>query len=68
MWSERWTKADVDQWLDSRGLSGQLRAEALGIGEFVVLAHGLGERFGLLPHGPSGAVEKPHYEGGDYGQ
>ena len=30
MWRDRWTKADVDIWLEEKGLSGQLRAEALG--------------------------------------
>ena len=46
---EQWTKADVDRWLESQGLSGQLRAEALAVEEFVALAHALRERFGELP-------------------
>jgi 16S rRNA (adenine1518-N6/adenine1519-N6)-dimethyltransferase len=59
MWSERWTKADVDRWLESQGQSGQIRAEALSIEEFVALAHGLREHFRSLPHGLPGSVEKP---------
>jgi 16S rRNA (adenine1518-N6/adenine1519-N6)-dimethyltransferase len=45
MWPDRWTKAEVDAWLESRGLSGQLRAEAIDVEEFVGLAHALRERF-----------------------
>jgi 16S rRNA (adenine1518-N6/adenine1519-N6)-dimethyltransferase len=44
LWPDRWTKGEVDQWLESRGLSGQLRAEALSALEFVALANGLGDR------------------------
>jgi 16S rRNA (adenine1518-N6/adenine1519-N6)-dimethyltransferase len=40
-----WTKADVDAWLESQGLSGQHRAEAIGAEEFIALAHALRERF-----------------------
>ena len=46
MWPEQWTKAEVDRWLESQGQSAQIRAEALGFEEFVLLARGLGERFG----------------------
>ncbi len=42
---EEWTKADVDAWLESQGLSGQLRAEALGVEDFIGLAQALRERF-----------------------
>ena len=62
IWEEQWTKADVDRWLESQGLSGQLRAEALAVDEFVALAHGLRERFGELPRSLQGAVEKPDNE------
>jgi 16S rRNA (adenine1518-N6/adenine1519-N6)-dimethyltransferase len=62
IWPECWTKADVDQWLESHGQSGQIRAEALGIEEFVALAHDLLQRFGRLPHNLSGSVEKPRYK------
>ena len=57
MWPELWTKADVDRWLESRGMSGQLRAEALGVEEFVALADDLRERFGALPQSLAGATE-----------
>jgi 16S rRNA (adenine1518-N6/adenine1519-N6)-dimethyltransferase len=36
-----WTKADVDAWLESQGLSGQHRAEAIGVEEFIALVHAL---------------------------
>jgi 16S rRNA (adenine1518-N6/adenine1519-N6)-dimethyltransferase len=45
MWPDRWTKAEVDAWLESRGLSGQLRAEAIDVEEFIGLAQALHERF-----------------------
>jgi 16S rRNA (adenine1518-N6/adenine1519-N6)-dimethyltransferase len=54
MWPEIWTKADVDRWLESRGQSGQIRAEALGVDDFVLLARGLRERIGMLPQDLSG--------------
>jgi 16S rRNA (adenine1518-N6/adenine1519-N6)-dimethyltransferase len=57
MWPELWTKADVDRWLESQGLSGQLRAEALAVDEFVAMADGLRERFGELPRSLPGAAE-----------
>jgi 16S rRNA (adenine1518-N6/adenine1519-N6)-dimethyltransferase len=49
IWRDQWSKAEVDAWLEERGLSGQLRAEALNIEEFVALAHALSERWGTLP-------------------
>jgi 16S rRNA (adenine1518-N6/adenine1519-N6)-dimethyltransferase len=49
LWRDRWTKSDVDAWLESRGLSGQLRAEALDVEEFLDLARALQERWGTLP-------------------
>ena len=49
MWPERWTKAEVDRWLESQGQSGQIRAEALDVAEFVALARALRDRFGELP-------------------
>jgi 16S rRNA (adenine1518-N6/adenine1519-N6)-dimethyltransferase len=58
MWPEQWTKAEVDRWLESQGLSGQLRAEALSIEEFVALAHALRNRFGLLPQDLPGRAER----------
>jgi 16S rRNA (adenine1518-N6/adenine1519-N6)-dimethyltransferase len=65
MWPDVWNKADVDRWLESMGQSGQIRAEALGIEEFVSLAHGLRERFGLLPPDRLGSAGKPRYERDD---
>ncbi len=41
MWGDHWNKTDVDAWLALRGLSGQLRPEALNAEEFVALAHAL---------------------------
>ena len=49
MWRERWTKADVDVWLEQQGLSGQLRAEALDVEEFLALAKSLRERWTEFP-------------------
>jgi 16S rRNA (adenine1518-N6/adenine1519-N6)-dimethyltransferase len=48
LWRDEWTKAEVDTWLESQGLSGQLRAETIGTEEFIVLAHALHERFPML--------------------
>ena len=45
IWRDQWTKADVDAWLEARGLSGQLRAESLDVEEFLELAHALKERW-----------------------
>jgi 16S rRNA (adenine1518-N6/adenine1519-N6)-dimethyltransferase len=44
IWHDRWTKADVDTWLVAQGLSGQLRAEALDVAEFCMLARALRDR------------------------
>ena len=35
LWRDEWTKADVDAWLESQGLSGQLLAEAIDVEEFI---------------------------------
>jgi 16S rRNA (adenine1518-N6/adenine1519-N6)-dimethyltransferase len=48
-WRDRWSRADVDAWLESQGKNGQVRAEALEIGSFVKLAHALRQRWGELP-------------------
>ena len=39
IWRDRWTKTEVDAWLESQGLSGQIRAEALDVDEFLAMAH-----------------------------
>jgi 16S rRNA (adenine1518-N6/adenine1519-N6)-dimethyltransferase len=49
MWSGQWSKFDVDLWLESQGLSGQLRAESLNVDEFISLAKALSERFSEVP-------------------
>src|SRR5262249_44885324 len=48
IWRDQWTKLDVDAWLEAEGLSGQLRAEALNVEEFLALAHALQERWKAL--------------------
>jgi 16S rRNA (adenine1518-N6/adenine1519-N6)-dimethyltransferase len=50
LWRDRWTKSDVDDWLESQGLSGQLRAESLNVEEFLSLAHALKARWSELPN------------------
>jgi 16S rRNA (adenine1518-N6/adenine1519-N6)-dimethyltransferase len=45
LWRDEWTKPEVDAWLDAQGLSGQLRAEALDVDDFIDLAHALRTRF-----------------------
>jgi 16S rRNA (adenine1518-N6/adenine1519-N6)-dimethyltransferase len=44
LWRDEWTRAEVDAWLESQGLSGQLRAEALDVGQFIAMAHALRAR------------------------
>jgi 16S rRNA (adenine1518-N6/adenine1519-N6)-dimethyltransferase len=46
LWSDRWSKPEVDAFLDDLGLNGQIRAEALNVAEFIDLAHALARRFG----------------------
>jgi 16S rRNA (adenine1518-N6/adenine1519-N6)-dimethyltransferase len=48
-WRERWSKSDVDAWLQTRGFNGQVRAESLTVGEFIVLAKALHDQFAELP-------------------
>jgi 16S rRNA (adenine1518-N6/adenine1519-N6)-dimethyltransferase len=45
-WPDRWSKAEVDSWLEAQGLSGQLRAESLNVDQFLALAKALRERWG----------------------
>jgi 16S rRNA (adenine1518-N6/adenine1519-N6)-dimethyltransferase len=49
IWRDRWTKPEVDAWLEAQGLSSQIRAEALNVEEFIALAYALRERWGVLP-------------------
>ncbi len=46
LWRDQWTKAEAEGLLESLGIDGQLRAEALGVGQFQTLAHALKERWG----------------------
>ncbi len=46
LWKDRWTKPEVDAFLEARGISGQIRAEALNVDEFLTLAHALREKWG----------------------
>jgi 16S rRNA (adenine1518-N6/adenine1519-N6)-dimethyltransferase len=62
IWRDQWTKSDVDSWLESQGLSGQLRAETLNVEEFIELAHALNERWsGSL--GPAAGTKDDDEEG-----
>jgi 16S rRNA (adenine1518-N6/adenine1519-N6)-dimethyltransferase len=54
----RWTAAEVDLWLESHGLRGQIRAEALNVDEFLSLAHALRARWGDLPKLALGTAPK----------
>lgn len=45
IWKDRWTKPDVDALLESIGLNGMIRAEAMNIEEFHALTHALREKF-----------------------
>jgi 16S rRNA (adenine1518-N6/adenine1519-N6)-dimethyltransferase len=58
-WRDGWSKAEVDTWLEARGLSGQLRAESLNVDAFLALAKALRERWGdvrgdAMSHGDDG--------------
>jgi 16S rRNA (adenine1518-N6/adenine1519-N6)-dimethyltransferase len=48
MWPDRWTKHDVDTWLEEQGFTGQLRAEALSVDEFIQLSKALQQRWGTI--------------------
>jgi 16S rRNA (adenine1518-N6/adenine1519-N6)-dimethyltransferase len=41
MWPQRWSKHDVDLWLQDLGFDGQQRAETLDVGQFHTLADAL---------------------------
>jgi 16S rRNA (adenine1518-N6/adenine1519-N6)-dimethyltransferase len=49
IWPDRWSKADVDAWLESQGKRRSVRAEAIDVDGFLTLAHALRERWGELP-------------------
>src|SRR5208337_1090865 len=44
IWRDHWTKTEVEVWLESLGIDGQLRAEALGVEQFRTLAYALKKR------------------------
>ena len=46
LWSDRWTKCEAETWLQSLGIDGQLRAEALRVDQFQSLADALKKRWG----------------------
>jgi 16S rRNA (adenine1518-N6/adenine1519-N6)-dimethyltransferase len=53
LWRDRLTKPEIDALLESIGLTGQIRAEALDVEEFLTLADALRERLGPdAKHGP----------------
>src|SRR5262249_47816732 len=49
LWRGRWTKPEVDALLDSIGLTGLVRAEAMNVEEFLALSLQLRERFETEP-------------------
>lgn len=50
-WRGRWTKAEVDVMLEGLGLTGQVRAEAMNVEEFIDLAEAMKARLGGTPMG-----------------
>jgi 16S rRNA (adenine1518-N6/adenine1519-N6)-dimethyltransferase len=62
IWRDRWTKSEVDAWLESQGLSGQIRAETLSVEEFVELARALRERWGGVLGASGGTTEDEEVE------
>ncbi len=46
LWSDRWSKAEAEAWLQTIGIDGQLRAEALRVDQFQSLADALKKRWG----------------------
>jgi 16S rRNA (adenine1518-N6/adenine1519-N6)-dimethyltransferase len=56
LWRDRLTKPEIDALLESIGLSGTIRAEAMNVEEFQSLATALRER---LEPGPQDAREEP---------
>ena len=45
LWRDRWTKTEAETWLESLGIDGQLRAEALASTSFNRLAEALKKRW-----------------------
>jgi 16S rRNA (adenine1518-N6/adenine1519-N6)-dimethyltransferase len=49
LWRGRWTKPEVDAMLETLGLTGLVRAEAMNVEEILSLTDALGERFRNAP-------------------
>ncbi|WP_406698497.1 16S rRNA (adenine(1518)-N(6)/adenine(1519)-N(6))-dimethyltransferase RsmA [Singulisphaera sp. Ch08] len=47
LWRDRWTKPEVDAFLEGLGLTGLVRAEAMNVEELLTLAQKLGELFNV---------------------
>jgi 16S rRNA (adenine1518-N6/adenine1519-N6)-dimethyltransferase len=64
-WRDQWSKAEVDTWLETHGLSGQIRAESLNVDEFIALTKALRERWRDLPGDAIADTEgnEPYIEG-----
>ncbi len=58
-WKSHWTKPEVDALLETLGLTGTVRAEAMNVEEFLSLAEALKARFGAM------AEDLEEAEGGD---
>jgi 16S rRNA (adenine1518-N6/adenine1519-N6)-dimethyltransferase len=58
MWSDQWTKAEVDAWLATLGFDGQIRAEALHVDQFRALADALKKRWGRNSGHDAGEVSE----------
>ncbi|MGZ3383983.1 MAG: 16S rRNA (adenine(1518)-N(6)/adenine(1519)-N(6))-dimethyltransferase RsmA [Isosphaeraceae bacterium] len=65
IWRDQWTKTEVEVWLESLGIDGQLRAEALGVDQFRTLAYALKKRLGHAIARPSDALHDAVDEDGD---
>jgi 16S rRNA (adenine1518-N6/adenine1519-N6)-dimethyltransferase len=48
-WRDRWSKPEVDSWLEAQGLSANLRAESLTVDQFLILTRALHQRWGHAP-------------------
>lgn len=64
-WRGLWTKPEIDELLDSLGLTGQVRAEALNVEEWIDLAEAMKVRFGGTPGLKTGAASADDEEEDD---
>ncbi|MDB5349651.1 MAG: dimethyladenosine transferase [Planctomycetota bacterium] len=62
-WRGKWTKPEVDAMLESIGLTGLVRAEAMNVEEFLSLADALKARFGSMSEEDEGGDDE-NDEGG----